>query len=169
MNREVYMPTKSSLPDPQNVADYPDNPKAVMVSARGVIRVVERLYYWDKEKHRGCEKRNYLGYVVGNQFYSNDDYHRLFKRGGVKRLVEQDDESVKSGSLSLDQLGSLETKLAAEFPVYHAIAQEIGLTEDLAAVWGKDKANAALSIAYQWLHTGSNAAYLYSKLVSGNP
>ena len=39
------MPTKSSLPDPQNVADYPDNPKAVMVSARGVIRVVERLYY----------------------------------------------------------------------------------------------------------------------------
>jgi len=78
MNREVYMPTKSSLPDPQNVADYPDNPKAVMVSARGVIRVVERLYYWDKEKHRGCEKRNYLGYVVGNQFYSNDDYHRLF-------------------------------------------------------------------------------------------
>lgn len=161
MNREVYMPTKSSLPDPQNVADYPDNPKAVMVSARGVIRVVERLYYWDKEKHRGCEKRNYLGYVVGNQFYSNDDYHRLFKRGGVKRLVEQDDESVKSGSLSLDQLGSLETKLAAEFPVYHAIAQEIGLTEDLAAVWGKDKANAALSIAYQWLHTGSNAAYLY--------
>ena len=82
------MPTKSSLPDPQNVADYPDNPKAVMVSARGVIRVVERLYYWDKEKHRGCEKRNYLGYVVGNQFYSNDDYHRLFKRGGVKRLVE---------------------------------------------------------------------------------
>ena len=56
MNREVYMPTKSSLPDPQNVADYPDNPKAVMVSARGVIRVVERLYYWDKEKHRGCEK-----------------------------------------------------------------------------------------------------------------
>lgn len=53
MNREVYMPTKSSLPDSQNVADYPDNPKAVMVSARGVIRVVERLYYWDKEKHRG--------------------------------------------------------------------------------------------------------------------
>ena len=79
------------------------------------------------------------GYVVGNQFYSNDDYHRLFKRGGVKRLVEQDDESVKSGSLSLDQLGSLETKLAAEFPVYHAIAQEIGLTEDLAAVGVKTR------------------------------
>jgi hypothetical protein len=37
------MPTKSSLPDPQNVADYPDNPKAVMVSARGVTLSVKIL------------------------------------------------------------------------------------------------------------------------------
>lgn len=55
MNREVYMPTKSSLPDPQNVADYPDNPKAVMVSARGVIRVVERLYYWEVNYQIKCK------------------------------------------------------------------------------------------------------------------
>ncbi len=34
------------------------------------------------------------------------------------------------------------------------------MLDDLTAVWGTDRANAVLSIAFHWLHTVSNAAYL---------
>ena len=154
------MPSKVALPNPETVKNYPSNPKAVMVSTHSGIRVVERHYFWDKQKKRGCEKRDYLGYVVDNCFYSNDEYRRCFKRNGSKRLLPQADEP-QDQNLSLKQVASLETKLAAEIPLYHAIAQKIGLVEDLTKVWGIDRANAVLSVAYQWLHTSSNAAYLY--------
>lgn len=150
------MSTKNPLPNPENIVNYPANAKAVMVSARGYIRVVERHYYWDKEKKRGLEKREYIGYVVDNCYYSNDEYRRLFKRNGQKRLIVESNDKAP-----LQQIESLETKLAAEIPLYHAVAQEIGLVKDLTDVWGKDKADAVLSVAYQWLHTGSNAAYLF--------
>ena len=153
------MSAKITLPNPENVKNYPADPKAVMVSARGVIRVVIRRYFWDKEKKRGCEKREYLGYVVDNCFYSNDEYRRLFKRNGTKRLVVQ--PAVSDQNCTLEKMAALETKLAAEFPLYHEIAKHIGLVDDLTSVWGADRANAVLSIAYQWLHTTSNAAYLY--------
>lgn len=39
------MSTKIPLPNPENIVNYPANAKAVMVSARGYIRVVERHYY----------------------------------------------------------------------------------------------------------------------------
>ena len=58
------MTVKNPLPVPEDVQGYPNNDKAVMIYARGKIRVVERQYYWDKQKQRGLEKRNYLGYVV---------------------------------------------------------------------------------------------------------
>ena len=127
------MTAKIALPNPENVKNYPADPKAVMVAARGMIRVVIRRYFWDKEKKRGCEKRDYLGYVVDNCFYSNDEYRRLFKRNGTKRLVVQPSNSDEVSTLV--KMASLETKLAAEFPLYHEIAKHIGLVEDLAAVW----------------------------------
>ena len=141
------MSAKITLPNPENVKNFPADPKAVMVSARGVIRVVIRRYFWDKEKKRGCEKREYLGYVVDNCFYSNDEYRRLFKRNGTKRLVVQ--PAVSDQNCTLEKMAALETKLAAEFPLYHEIAKHIGLVDDLTSVWGADRANAVLSIAYQ--------------------
>ena len=64
----------------------------------------------------------------------------------------------------ISTLGLMERLLSinrARFWVYHEIAKHIGLVDDLTSVWGADRANAVLSIAYQWLHTTSNAAYLY--------
>lgn len=52
------MTVKNPLPVPEDVQGYPNNDKAVMIYARGKIRVVERQYYWDKQKQRGLEKRN---------------------------------------------------------------------------------------------------------------
>ena len=55
----------------------------------------------------------------------------------------------------------LETKVAGEFPLYYAIAQQTGLLEDLISTWGEDRANAILSLPFHWLNTSFNAAYLY--------
>ena len=77
------MAIKNPLPAREDVQGYPDNDKAVMVNARGKIRVVERQYYWDKEKNRGLEKRLYLGYVVDGKFYSNESYKKKWLFGGI--------------------------------------------------------------------------------------
>ena len=58
-------------------------------------------------------------------------------------------------------LSSLSTLLMAEFPVYYAIAKETGLLEDLTQTWGADDANKILAIAFHWMHTSSNSAYLF--------
>ena len=41
---------KQAIPDPKTVKNFPhSNRKARIVSDRGRMRVIERLYYWDKE------------------------------------------------------------------------------------------------------------------------
>ena len=67
--------SRQILPDPKTVKNFPhSNRKARIVNDRGRLRVVERLYYWDKEAGRGKEKRLYIGYVVGNEYFTNEQY-----------------------------------------------------------------------------------------------
>ena len=163
------MTVKNPLPVPEDVQGYPNNDKAVMIYARGKIRVVERQYYWDKQKQRGLEKRNYLGYVVDNKFYSTESYNEKYKRNGKERLVKQkktlDSElsvtnsKAKNNTCANDLLSSLR---AGELPLYYAVAKDLGLVEDLTNVFGKNEADAILSIAFNWLSTGDNAAYLFN-------
>ena len=61
-------------------------------------------------------------------------------------------------------LSSLSSILVAEFPVYYAIAKETGLLDDLTQTWGADDANKILAIAFHWMHTSSNSAYLFKLL-----
>lgn len=155
---------KQAIPDPKTVKNFPhSNRKARIVSDRGRMRVIERLYYWDKEAGRGKEKRLYIGYVVGNEYFTNEQYNNLYKRDGSRRLVAKSQSSAAHGesALPMDFVASLEARQACEFPLYYAIAKSCGLIDDIETVWGKERAGAILSIAFQWLHTTSNAAYLY--------
>lgn len=131
---------------------------------RGRTRVVERQYYWDKEKGRGLEKRKYIGYVVAGVYYSNEQYRRKFMRTGKKRVVAQaaPEESPVTGVVP-----ALETRQAAEFPLYYAVARDTGLIEDLMSVWGEHRAQIMLSVSFHWMHTGHNAAYLYESWSPG--
>lgn len=174
--RGLKMATKITLPNKEDVVNFPVTSGAVMICANSKIRVVVRKYYWDQKKQRGLEKREYLGYVVDNQFYSNEDYKNLFNNRGVKRLVPlkknaEQNTSVPSSDTSKSSfnslIGSLETRLAAENPLYYAVAEQIGLIEDLTLVWGKERAEAILSVAFHWLHTSNNASYLYESWSEG--
>ena len=158
------MSDQEKLPeiDPNSVENFPlDNPKAKIVRDRGRIRVVERDYYWDKEKKRGLEKRRYLGMIVDGRFYDTELYAKLCKRSGARRLVPKPSEE------SPLPVSALETKLAAEFPLYYEAARATGLIGDLTAVWGKERAEAVLSIAFHWLNTANNASYLYDSWSEG--
>ena len=104
------MSDQEKLPeiDPNSVENFPlDNPKAKIVRDRGRIRVVERDYYWDKEKKSGLEKRRYLGMIVDGRFYDTELYAKLFKRSGARWLVPKPSEE------SPLPVSALETKLAA--------------------------------------------------------
>ena len=156
--------SKQTLPEPKSVKNFPlSNRKARIVNDRGHLRVIERLYYWDKEAGRGKEKRLYIGYIVDNEYLTNEQYNNLYKRDGSKRLVAKSESksALAQSGQSMDFATSLEARQACEFPLYYAIAKSCGLIEDIEAVWGNQRAAAIVSIAFQWLHTTSNATYLY--------
>lgn len=169
------MTIKNPLPVREDVQGYPNNDKAVMVNARGKIRVVERRYYWNKEKHRGLEKRVYLGYVVDGKYYSNDSYKKKYKRNGSERLVKPKvaAKSTCQGNTELSENKSvpeddiLSSQRAGELPIYHAVAEETGLVEDLTKVFGENRAKAMLSIAFHWLSSSDNDGYLFDSWKDG--
>ena len=161
------------VPDPSNVVGFPLSEKKAKIirDPYGNFRVVVRRYYWDSVDQRGKEKREYLGYVVDNVYYVTEDYRRHFHRDGTKRCAPKKSLSSKTKDKNMAAdltdpstqtfLSSLSTLLVAEFPVYYAIAKETGLLEDLTQTWGADDANKILSIAFHWMHTSSNSAYLF--------
>ena len=156
------------VPKAIDVKNFPHDKKAKIIYDRvnNVLRVVVRHYYWDSEAERGKEKREYIGYVVDNVYYATDEYRKHFKRNGKPRLVPKATDKVQTTTKEFEY-SSLSSSLAAELPIYHAIAGKIGLVADLTACFGKKCADMALSIAYHWLHTASNAAYLYQSWAPG--
>lgn len=160
---------KKVIPNPAAVKNFPhDNKKAKIIYDRvnDVLRVVERNYYWDPQADRGKEKRVYLGYIVDDVYYATADYRKYFKRNGVPRLVTKDTKKTKAKA-DEKMCDSLSSSLAAELPVYHAIAAKIGLIHDLRETFGKALADMTLSVAYHWLNTSANAAYLYKTWAPG--
>lgn len=167
------------VPDPSNVVGFPLSEKKAKIirDPYGNFRVVVRRYYWDPVDQRGKEKREYLGYVVDNVYYATEDYRRHFHRDGTKRCAPTKSLSSKAKDKNMTAdltdpstktfLSSLSTLLVAEFPVYYAIAKETGLLEDLTQTWGADEANKILAIAFHWMHTSSNSAYLFKSWVGG--
>lgn len=175
----LYEASVNVVPDPSNVVGFPLSEKKAKIirDPYGNFRVVVRRYYWDSVDQRGKEKREYLGYVVDNVYYATEDYRRLFHRDGTKRCAPKKSMSAKAKDKNMTAdltdsstqafLSSLSTILVAEFPVYYAIAKETGLLEDLAQTWGADNANKILAIAFHWMHTSSNSAYLFKSWVGG--
>lgn len=170
----------NAIPSPSEVKNFPiKNTKAkIVLDARSKrLRVVERHYYWDPIDKRGKEKRVYLGYVVDNVYYPVAQYQKKFKKNGQERLLPQQSTvvgaKVNAGKVeSVDTTASLPTTsltpiLAAEFPVYYELANSVHLRQDLVAVWGEKAADAILSVAFHWLHTSQNAAYLYASWSQG--
>ena len=77
---------KNLAPKPEEVEGFPQsNRHAKIVKDHDFIRVVERHYYWDKEKGRGLEKRTYIGYVVDGVYYTMDEFRERFTRTGEPR------------------------------------------------------------------------------------
>ena len=149
--------------DVKKIKGFPlENPKALVVRIKDKLRVIERHYYWDRKEKRGRDKEVYLGYIVGDEYFDKDTYKKYFDKFGRRRLVPRKNEVVAEPvDCGTSTPAPLESRLAAEIPVYYAAAEATGLPEDLAAVWGEDQAKAILSLAFHWLSTSENAAYLF--------
>ncbi len=163
------MTARTKLPRPEEVQDYPDNKKAVMVRAGGKIRVVEKMISWDEEKQSRVEKRTYLGYVVDGRYYSNASYKKAFKnnvsaqtkKASASRSKPAKDPDEPQDSFAADCY--IERLLHADaVPLLHAVARDTGLVEDLKNAFGRTHANLLLSMAFQWLITKNHSAPLFS-------
>ena len=153
------MPPSPELPNPEEVIDYPNNDHATIVMTRERCRVVERNYFWNKEKKCGGEKRTYLGYIVDQRFYTNEEYAKKFKRNGQERIVPKKAAVAEAVHATFqDPLGSM---VAAEIPLYYQIAKDTGLIEDMNKTWSVPQTNAALSLAFFELSQQTNSFYLY--------
>ncbi len=178
------MASNPQLPEIADIKNFPrNNPKAILIFSYNKIRVVERHYYWDKKKGRGLEKRTYLGYVVDNEFLTNEEYQRKYNKRGKARIVpmavpqatnEQPQTSavVDSSDTVIPEVKTsfydpLSTVLVGELPLYYEVAKDIGLIDDLTAVWGEELAKVMLSLAFHWLSSGQNACYLYNSWSEG--
>ena len=176
------MTTKTPLPEIADIKNFPrNNPKAILLRAYNKIRVIERQYYWDKEKGRGLEKRIYLGYVVDNEFLTNEEYQRKYNKRGKARVVPvavpvttnaepapvNTDGTATTAAAVPSFCDPLSTVLVGELPLYYEVAKDIGLIDDLTAVWGAELANVMLSLAFHWLSSGQNACYLYNSWSDG--
>lgn len=103
-----------------------------------------------------------IGFAEDELFGLSGEVASFVNRGSKESSRNPDALKETSETASIwKRLELCKTKAASEIPLYNAIAEETGLKEDLTAVWGEDKATAAISIASHWLNTGSNAAYLY--------
>lgn len=155
------------LPDPEKIKNFPKNcGKVVLVRDRENIRVVKRNYYWDTEKKRGLETREYLGYVVDDVYYPTKEYKQFYKKNGKLRLIPRaidalDVDNNENADLKQSKCKSLDTYWAGEIPLYMAIADSMNLTKDLISIWGLPAAKAILALACHWLNTDSNAIYLF--------
>lgn len=150
-------------PHPSEVTNFPDDAKARIVPSGNKLRVITRKYYWDSDAGRGKEKRVYIGYIVENEYFSNDDYRRLFRADGQRRLVpkEAGEARIIRNFLPLRRL------LAGEAPLYYAAAEETGLVADLEKTWGRERAAAVLALAFHQLSTGSSSVRLYESWSEG--
>ncbi len=169
------MSTSDLLPTSiDSIKNFPkDQEKLKIIRDGDKVRVVTREYFWNKKEQRGDERRRYIGYIKDGAYFTNEEYRRLYDRYGAKRLIPkkpkpakplaaaENSVTVNAGLTSLSQVPPLETRLAAELPLYYAIAEKCGLIADAEKVWGRDWTQAALSIAMHWLHTSANAAYLF--------
>ena len=177
MSEPTTKTARKTKPLPSQVEGFPQGIKAkIVLTSSGFLRVVVRDYYHDRKKKRGLEKRKYIGYVVDNKYYSTEDYKKQFKKSGERRAAP-DIRTEEPAGIPTEKVIALYSALvergAQEFPLYYKVAQDIHLVEDLEMTWGHHVTQAILSIAFHWLNTESNAAYLFeswriNKLLPGS-
>lgn len=177
-----------TIPSPYEIIDFPkDNPRLKIVNHKGLLYVVERFYRWSPEKKRGVEDRTYVGKIHDGRFYTMEEFKRLFKRDGTPRAIRKSGPVKRRSETNakktvatkpVETRSKLENKedvstpkmtdsspydssLVGEVMLVERIARQIGLREDLAAVWGEQAADVVISLASFFLTTGKNSVYLY--------
>lgn len=79
----VHRAEKSFI-DRDKIKHLPDDPFLQFKRCGKHLYVVKREYYLELGVRK--EKQTYIGKVVNNCFYSMDEYRKIFKRDGTKKL-----------------------------------------------------------------------------------
>lgn len=120
-----------------------------IVRCGGRIYVARHKYFWNKEKQRGDQVREYIGKIEEGKFVPNKIYKAEMKAAPAEkkapaRPIIQVDKSYGATAVLLEA------------------ANETGLTEDLVQTYGDETANLLLSLAAFQVSRNSSSLYRFA-------
>lgn len=163
--------------DYSKIQNFPEG-ATIQRSGKNLI-VIRRKTTYDASIGRGRDaSREYLGRVVDNVYYPKETYWQKFQRGGVPRRVPLVPALESLGvpeafkNLSDEEFAQLLKAEALELsvgavPVLHRIAVELGILEDLRAVFDTELADAIFCIAAYHICTENSSARGFDAWVQG--
>jgi transposase len=114
----------------------------------GVTYVYFDKPYWDSAKKQTRHKREYIGKLgTDNEFIPNKKY-----------VLEQENAAVKNQKLIVS-----ERKFFGAIRLLNSIGDKIGLTKDLEVVFGKERSQKIISLAYFLVLEGESSIYRFKK------
>ena len=152
-------------PDPAQVKNYPDDPKAhIYINGRAVY-VVKREYVYDKKLGRGRDSEFiYLGRIVDNVFYTMAEFHAKFKRNGKPRVPSAVDMQVPEVKPSC---GELRSRYLGSTVLFNSLLESTGLRDDLLECFGSAPSRIVETLAMYLFVSGSCAHYRLPDFMHG--
>lgn len=176
-----------SLEEKARILGLAGNPKngsiEELVSIPNGYRIVTRIYSYNPVKKRSKNTKRSLGVVIGDKFYTSEEYRKMFTKRGLRRTHIPDTaapEALNAGKNAETAAGSVPGENAANsagssddptgfgafyqrmigaVPILYGTAVNCGIADDLNAAYGDPVfTKEILSIAIHWIMDRDNVA-----------
>lgn len=142
------------------------NPKNAVVEKLNSIengyRILQRTYFYDKDKKRSRNTKKAIGVVIDNQYLTIDQYHKKYThRGNIRTQTARDKDAILEEKVSDIKYEYPQHKLLGPIPILYQTAENCNIINDLHEVYGKEFGDEILSISFHWIVERDNAARRY--------
>ena len=176
-----------SLEEKARILGLAGNPKngsiEELLSIPNGYRIVTRIYTYNPVKKRSKNTKRSLGVVIGDKFYTSEEYRKMFTKRGLHRTHIPDTaapEIPNAGknaetaigrvpgenaanpaefSDDLTGFGAFYQRMIGAVPILYGTAVNCGIVDDLNAAYGDPVfTKEILSIAIHWIMDRDNVA-----------
>ena len=125
-------------------------------SIKNGFRILQRTYFYDKNKKRSANSKKAIAVVIDNKYLSLDEYHNKYtRRGSLRETIKENKKDNKSQK---DVEFSVYQRMLGCIPILYKTAINCKIVENLHTVYGEIVGNKILSLAFHWIQERDNAA-----------